>query len=134
MSQDIVELVWQVPQAWNHGGVDAMLGYLDPNVEWHAPGESMEPGVYRGRDGVRDYIGRLGEVFPDRHAEPLAVIDVDDERVILVVRIGARMPHSGQEITADWAWLITVGANNKAIRVEIFTDRSQALKAVALEE
>jgi ketosteroid isomerase-like protein len=134
MSQAIVELVWQVPQAWNDGGVDAVLEYLDADVEWHAPGESMEPGVYRGHDGVRDYIGRLGEVFPDRHAEPLAVIDVDDERVILVVRIAARMPHSGQEITADWAWLITAGANKKAIRVEIFTDKSQALTVVGLEE
>jgi ketosteroid isomerase-like protein len=134
VSQENVDIVWGVPQAWNDGGIDAVLEYLDTDVEWRAPGESMEPGVYRGHDGVRDYIGRLGEVFPERYAEPLAVVDVDAERLILVVRLVARVPHSRQEITADWAWLITVGANKKAIRVEIFTDKSGALKAVGLEE
>ena len=38
------------------------------------------------------------------------------------------------EITADWAWLITFGANKKGIRVEMFTDKAQALEAVGLRE
>jgi hypothetical protein len=38
------------------------------------------------------------------------------------------------EINADWAWLITVGANNKGMRVDTFTDKAQALEAVGLRE
>ena len=38
------------------------------------------------------------------------------------------------EINADWAWLITVGANKNGIRVETFTDKAQALEAVGLSE
>jgi ketosteroid isomerase-like protein len=134
VSQENLEIVRQASGAWNNGGVDALLQYLDSDVEWHAPRESMEPGIYRGHDGVRDYFRRLGEMFDEPHAEPLEVIEVDDERVISVIRAIARNERSVVEITADWAWLITVGANHKGIRVETFTDKAQALKAVGLVE
>ena len=134
MSQENAQLAWQASRAWNDGGADALIGYLDPDVEWHPPSESMEPGIYRGHDGVRDYLGRLAEVFGDARTEPLEVIDVDDDRVIVVVRSIAHSEHVATEITADWAWLITVGPNNKAIRVDAFTDKPQALKAVGLAE
>ena len=67
--------------------IDALLEYLDVDVVWHPPAESMEPGIYSGHDGVRDYVGRLGEMFEERHVEPLEVIDVDDEHVISVIRV-----------------------------------------------
>ena len=56
MSQENVEFAWRASRAWNDGGIDALLEYLDADVEWHPPSESMEPGVYRGHDGVRDYL------------------------------------------------------------------------------
>jgi ketosteroid isomerase-like protein len=129
-----VELAWQVSRAWNEGGVDALLEYLDADVEWLPPRESMEPGIYRGHRGVRDYVGRLGEVFGDRSAQPLEVIEVDDQRVILVVRILASSEHFAAGINADWAWLITVGESTRATRVETFTDKAQALAAAGLAQ
>jgi Ketosteroid isomerase-related protein len=134
MSQENVKLAWQVPQAWNDGGVDAVLRYLDADVEWRPPRESMEPGTYLGHDGVRDYLGRLAEIFGEAHAEALTVVDVGDDRVVLVVRVTARSEHSPVEVNADWAWLITFGANRKGIRVDTFTDKAQALEAAGLAE
>lgn len=133
MSQENADLARQASWAWNDGGVDALLQYLDADVEWRPPQESMEPGVYRGHDGVRDYLGRLAEIFEAR-VEPLEVIDVDHEQVISVIRVIGRSEGSGMEINADWAWLITVGANQKAVRVEIFTDKAQALEAVGVRQ
>jgi len=134
MSQENVELAWQASRAWNDGGVDAFLQYLDADVEWHPRSESMEPGIYRGHDGVRDYLGRLAEIFEEIRVEPLEVIDVDDEHVITVLRIVTRSENSGIEITTVWAWLLTVGANKKGICVETFTDKAEALEAVGLRE
>jgi ketosteroid isomerase-like protein len=133
MSQENVDLAWQAPRAWNDGGVDALLEHLDDDVEWLPPQESMEPGIYRGHDGVRDYLGRLTEVFGDTRAQPLEVIDVDEARVLAVVRMIAHSEHSEVEINADWAWLITIGANGKCIRVETFTDKAQALTSLGQE-
>lgn len=134
MSEDNLKLAWQATRAWNDGGADALIEYLDADVEWHPPSESMEPGIYRGHAGVRDYLGRLAEVFGDVRTEPLEVIDVDEHRVIAVVRSITHSDHvTTTEITADWAWLITVGPNGKATRVDAFTDKPKALNAVGLE-
>ena len=134
MSQENVELAWQAARSWNDGGVDALVRYMDADVEWHPPPESLEQGIYRGHDGVRDYLGRPAEIFAENHLEPLEVIEVDDDRVIAVVRIVARSANFETEINADYAWLITVGPNGKGIRVETFTSKSAALEAVGLRE
>ena len=134
MSSENVELAWQASLAWNDGGEDALLQYLDADVEWLPPQDSMNVGIYRGHDGVRDYFGRIGEVFEQRDVEPLEAIDVDDEHVILILRLVAVNERFAVDITADWAWLITVGAGKKAIRVETFTDKAQALAAVGLSD
>ena len=54
MSEENVELAWRASHAWNEGGIEAFLSCLDPEVEWHPPAESMEPGNYHGHAGVRD--------------------------------------------------------------------------------
>jgi ketosteroid isomerase-like protein len=133
MSQENVELARRASNAWNEGGAEAVLSYLDPEVEWHPPRESMEPGTYRGHAGVREYLGRLGEVFPEARIESVDVIDVDEERVISVIRVIARSEKFGTEIDAKWAWLIKV-RDGKDIEVRTFTDRAQGLEAAGLRE
>ncbi len=93
----------------------------------------MEPGIYRGHAGVRDYLGRLGEVFHEARVDSVDVIDVGDERVISVMRVIARSEKFGTEIDAEWAWLIKV-RDGKGIEVTTFTDRAQALEAAGLSE
>ena len=133
MSQENVDLAWGASSAWNEGGIEAVLTYLDPEVEWHPPVESMEPGNYHGHAGVRDYLGRLGEVFNEVRMEPVDAIDVDPERVISVIRLIARSEKFGTDIDAEWAWLIKA-RDGKGIEVWTFTDRAQALEAVGLKE
>jgi ketosteroid isomerase-like protein len=129
-----VELAREATLAWNDGGADALVEYLETDVVWNPPAESMEPGVYRGHDGVRDYLGRLGEIFEERRVEPLDVIEVDGQRVIAVVRIIGRSEKFGMEIDADWAWLIEVGPNGLGGRVDMFTSREQALQAAGVQQ
>ncbi len=81
---------------------------------------------------MRDYLGRLGEVFNQRRVEPVDVIDVDAERVISVIRVIARSEKFG-EIDAEWAWLIKA-RDGKGIEVWMFTDRAQALEAAGLRD
>ena len=134
MSEENVVLATRAVLAWNEGGVEAILPYLDPEIEWHPPRESMEPGTYRGHAGVRDYLGRLAEVFSGTpRAEPVDVIDVDAERVIAVIRLIAQGEVLGTEIEVEWAWLIK-GRDGKGIEIWTFTDRTQAFEAGGLSE
>jgi ketosteroid isomerase-like protein len=133
MSEENVELVRRSILGWNERGVEALLESLDPTVEFHAPRESMNPGVYHGPDGVRTYFDRLSDVLEDQRIESVDVIDVDDTRVIAVVKGFAKTPHFAGEVEMNWAWLITV-ENGLATRTETFTDRQQALEAAGLSE
>jgi len=124
----------KIARSWNDGGIDDFLEYLDPDVEWRPTAEGPLAGVYRGHDGARDYVGRLREVFDEMSIEPLEVIDVDDNHVIVVNRIIARSESSGMELDAKWAYLTTLGPNKKVVRFETFTDKAQALEAAGLRE
>ena len=61
--------------------------------------------------------------------EPIDVIDVDEERVISVIRVIGQSEKFGTHIDAEWAWLIRA-RGGKGIDLRTFTDRAQALEAV----
>jgi ketosteroid isomerase-like protein len=133
MSQENVDLIRRSILGWNERGAEALIEYLDPEVEFHAPRESMNPGVYHGPRGVRTYFDRLSKVMEDQRVASVDVIEVDDDRVIAVVKAFAKTSHFAGEVEMNWAWLITV-QDGLATRVETFTDRAQALEAAGLSE
>ena len=63
MSQENVEIVRRVSDAYNRRDVGAMLDELHPEVEWH-PWLQLQLGggatVYRGHEGVREGNPRAG--------------------------------------------------------------------------
>ena len=128
MSSENVELARRAANAWNEGGTEAFLEYLDPGVVWEPPPESMEPGTYRGHDGVRNYIERLGEIFPERHVEPVEVIELDEDRVLALIRVFGKSERFGIEIDTTWAWLVRF-SNGKATRIDVFVSKEAALEA-----
>jgi uncharacterized protein len=132
MSEENVELVRRAIVGWNERGVDALVEGLDPEVEWHTARESMEPGVYRGQEGVRDYFERVREVFGEGRVESVDVTSVDDDVVLAVVRVAGESANFGK-IDAEWAWLITI-RDGRGIRVATFVDKQEALRVAGLRE
>ena len=128
MSPTNSELIRLATEAWNERGDEALISYLDSDVEWHPPAESMEPGVYRGHDQVRDYLGRLGEIFEERRGEILEVVELDADVVMATVRQHVRAERFGTEVETTWTWLATV-RGGKATRVEIFLNKAEAFDA-----
>ncbi len=60
--------------AWNAGGVDAFLGHVTPDVEWHAPPGFPEGELWRGRDAVGAALReQFGAVFTSGRVELLEV-------------------------------------------------------------
>ena len=127
MSEEHRELARRAVLAWNEAEVDAVLPYLDESVEWHPPKESMEPGIYRGHEGVRDYLGRLGQVFTERRIEEVDVTDIDATRVLAGARMLGKSANFG-EIDIRFFWLITF-REGKATEVRTFLGREEADEA-----
>jgi uncharacterized protein len=133
MSEEHVELLRRAVLGWNDRGVESLIEPLHPEVEFHPPRESKNPGTYRGHDGVREYFARVGEIVQDQRVESVEVIEVGEDRLIAVVNGTGRTAQFDERIEANWAWLITV-SDRLATHVQTFTDKDQALEAAGLRE
>jgi ketosteroid isomerase-like protein len=116
---------------WNERGVDAIVESLDPAVEWHPPRESMEPGTYRGHDGVRDYFGRLREIFEDARVQLIDVLAVDEE-CRPRRRSRRRREHALRTDRHRVGRLLTM-RDGKVTHVATFVDKHEARRVAGLQ-
>jgi ketosteroid isomerase-like protein len=135
MSQENVELVKRAVDAINRGDAEALVAELDPEVEWHgailmAMGGTQT--VYRGHEGVREWLRDLYETLSDFQAEYPEIRDLGD-RAVAIGRVRARGAASEAEIESPHG-TVTDFKDGKAIRVRTYLDPNEALKAAGLSE
>ena len=97
MSQENVEIVRRVSDAYNRRDVGAMLDELHPEIEWY-PWLQVQLGggatVYRGHQGIREGVRDGEEAFSEIRAEQSEVRDLG-ERVVAIGHLRARGKESG---------------------------------------
>ena len=135
MSQENVEIVRRVSDAYNRRDVEAMLDELHPEIEWH-PWLQLQFGggatVYRGHQGVRTGIRELEEAFSEIEAEQTEIRDLG-ERVVAIGHHRGRGKESGAITESPLAWIVEF-KSGKVIRVREYLDPKEALEAVGLSE
>jgi ketosteroid isomerase-like protein len=115
--------------AINGGDVNGALRHLDPEVEIVTSGAFLDRGgAYRGHDGVREFLGMLDDAFDEFTYEVLELRELDEDRVLALLRVTARGKGSGLEVAKDAAHLWTL-RGDKAIRLEAFADHESARAA-----
>jgi ketosteroid isomerase-like protein len=135
MSQENVEIMRRYYEAWFRRDWSEM-GTLDPDIELHPDPENEWVGlnaVYRGPEGILDYIRTVEDAIADYHPEVEKLIDAGDKVVTLAIESG-RGRGSGAEVQSNrtaHVWTLRAG---KAIRLDLYNDRADAFKAVGLEE
>src|SRR6478752_3586805 len=107
MSQENMEVVQAVFEAWQRDDFDAFLSVIHPNIEWHA------------------VLQRL--------VEAQGLRDVGDDRVLLLVRFQWRGVASGSEMESPVGLVMTL-RDGKVIRSFDYLSHQEALEAVGLEE
>ena len=80
MSQENVELFYRSVEAFNRRDLDAVLAYMDRDVESVSRIVAMEGGLH-GHDGFRRWWENWFDVFPDYNIEVLEVRDLGDVTV-----------------------------------------------------
>ena len=133
MSQENVEVVRKVIDAFNRGDLDAWGGFLSPEVAW----ESLPlPGfrdVYHGRAEAREWIELLLEVFEEVHLKIDEITALSDHRVLMVASVTGRGRGSGLPVerpSGEVLWL----ADGLITRRQVFWTRDEALEAAGLRE
>ena len=108
---------------------DAILDALDPGIEWDAEQALLHRGVYRGHDGVRDYLGRLAEQWGDFHLEAEDFNDSVAGYAMVSGRLRGVERSSGDRVEAPFVHVLRV-RGGKVVRLQIFIDPAKAQRAM----
>ena len=134
MSQENVEVVRQMLQAFADGGLAAMAEYWDPDIDWRAAEGALDDvGEMHGPVAVRRYIQDWIDTFDDFSVAVEDLRDVGDDRVLAIQRVNGRAKLSGTETDLRYAVVNTV-RDGKVVRGREYLSLDQALEAVGLPE
>jgi uncharacterized protein len=131
MSARNVEIARRAYAAYSHGGIEAILDFLDPEIEWRMFEQfARDPRVYIGHAGVREALSVFHENFDDFGVEPHEFIDAGDS-VVVPVRLHGKAKGTGEEASFELVQVWTAG-EDRATRLDVYESRDEALRSVGL--
>ena len=132
MSQENVELVRRVFEAFNRDGPEAALAGLAPDVEYHDLPDQPDAGLHHGNSGFLAAMEQFFGELEDYRVDLDEAID-HGEQVVVCMRMTGRGGSSGarfeQRVVGVWTL-----RNGFVVRVVWFGTREEALEAVGLSE
>jgi ketosteroid isomerase-like protein len=128
MSQENVEIIRAIYDGWLRGDLgddkfDSEIAMVESKT---IPGAPEAHGI----DAVRRYMDSFSKYWSEIRFEPQEYIDAG-EQVVVVARLIGRGRSSGAQVERTWAYVWTLRAG-KALRMEAYDDRAEALSAVGL--
>jgi hypothetical protein len=131
MSQENVEIVQAVYEAWNSGDMDSLREVCDPDVIMRVPEGWPEPGPFVGREAVMREFEQWRDTFDTYVTELIGdIIEAADRVVVRQVWHGVGQgPESHLESTVVYTL-----RKGRIFLVEYFWDHTEALETVGLSE
>jgi ketosteroid isomerase-like protein len=131
MSQENVQIVRKLIEAWNAGDMDAFRELYDPEIIMRPPERWPEPGPFLGREAVMREWHQTRETWDGDTVEPISdFIDAGDRVVVRQVWRGiGQGPESNIETTQ-----VTTVRKGRVVLQEFFWDHAEALEAAGLWE
>ena len=138
MSEENVELVRALTEAWQRGDQEQTFDFVAEDVEWDATGvRELIPdiaGTYHGHDGIRAYWRRWLSAWRDLRFEIQDVLDAGDDVVLLVRNQRQWGRHSGIATEMPAYGIVFTIRDGKVVRWRVFPDQQAALEAAGLSE
>ena len=139
MSQENVETVRRLIEAWNHKEqervvpIERVVPFLDPGVIFDATRRIINPKTYAGIEGIRAMIAERDEVWREFRMEPDEFVDAGD-RVVVIGRWVAKGRGSRVDVNQPITDVFTLHGG-RVVRCEIgYSDRAEALEAAGVRE
>jgi ketosteroid isomerase-like protein len=135
MSEGNVEVVRRLLEAFNLKDVQVVAGLWTADCEWrpaYIGGGLLEGAVFRGREGVVDFVELQSETWESVVAEPVEMRDLGDT-VLVQMHLSAVGRGSGVPVERV-TWNVFELLDGKATTGTVYTTREQALKAVGPAE
>jgi ketosteroid isomerase-like protein len=131
MSEENVEIVRRVYEAWNRGGPkEDALEFISDQLEYVNPPYAVHTGTRRGREGWLAAAENLDESFETWTHVPGEFVDAGD-KVLVITTFRARGRGSSVDLEKyePHVWTLRDG---KVVRFEWFNDRDEAERAAGL--
>jgi ketosteroid isomerase-like protein len=137
MSQENVELVRDLLEAFQRRDHERAFDFYDPDIEWDASRieESIPDlgGIYRGHDGVRTYWRRWLSAWSDLEFEIQDVRDGERDEVVALIRNQRQWGrHSGIATELPPYGIVFTIRGGKVVRWRSYSDQQSALEAAGL--
>ena len=132
MSQEDVEVVTRLVEAWNRADVDAILALFHPECEVVFPPEVPEPGPFRGHAELRGWVEGFLAAWESHRAEIVELTGAD-EIVLAMLHLTGQGSQSGIEMDETDAHLFTF-RDGRVASWRNFSQRSEALEVAGLSE
>jgi ketosteroid isomerase-like protein len=118
--------------AYESNGVEGIIPFLDPDVEWRNPPDSPIAGVFEGHDGVREWQRLADEVFAELRFRPHEIEEAPDGRVLAICTAEVRGRGSEVAMEVPFAHVIEV-RGDRATSFAMYSQVADAQAAVGLE-
>lgn len=132
MSQADIETLRSGYEAFNRGDWDAYLGRADPDIEFKPADRSVETGVIRGSEAIRQFFEELFAPFEEVVVEPQKFFEHDD-RIAVILQARFR-PHGSTAMVENKIGHLWTTRDGKFVRLEVFPEREKALEAIGMSE
>lgn len=129
MASGNAELVRRGYEAWNRGDVEAVVSFLDPQIEWRGYTHIPESGTLEGRDEVKAWLERFLDAWEQLEIEVTELIDAGDQ-VVALVRFRGSVKGSGVPVeggTDAHVWTVRGG---HIVAVTLYQGTREALEAI----
>jgi ketosteroid isomerase-like protein len=135
MSRENVEIVRQVLDAFNRRDDETVRALWTADGEWWPAflgGGLLEGAVYRGHEGVAEFIEVQAETWETIVAEPVDMRDLGN-RVLVTVHLKAVGRTSGVAVDRT-TWNVFELRDDKVSAGRVYATKEEALEAVGLSE
>ena len=129
MSQN-TDLVGRLLDAWNRRDMATVQRLITEDFQWvdHEDAPEDQGKTNTGVAAIKAVTQDLDDSFAGYTLELLDIVDVADERVVVVLRETATGAASGAEVSTDFGYLMVLRGDVIA-KVEVFRDPRDAFSA-----
>jgi ketosteroid isomerase-like protein len=133
MSRENVEAVRRLNEVFNERSFAENADLLDPEITWEMSRVQVPEGTaFTGPLGLLEFLDTWTESFASEHIDAEEIVDGGDQ-VLVMVRHSGRGKISGIDIDQRYAMVWTL-RDGRAIRMEMYLTRDEALEAMGLAE
>jgi ketosteroid isomerase-like protein len=129
VSQENVEIVRRFFAAVADGDIERAITFFDEDIEWDLSRRQLEPLIFRGHEGFREFVSLQSAVWVDQKFNLTEVLDAGDSAFIRVRFVSTG--RGGIEVGAT-AWFAWTFCHGLVTRATMYQTEADALKAVGL--